>query len=61
MLEGKVDSSGWTTHDNFDNAVEYFSSLRNAGLDSLVGEERDEFEAQIRWVLEHTDRRHNGA
>ncbi|PGH27720.1 hypothetical protein AJ80_00507 [Polytolypa hystricis UAMH7299] len=56
MLEGKVDSSGWTAHDNFDNAVEYFSRLRKAGLDSLVGEERNIFETQTRWVLEHTAR-----
>lgn len=57
MLEGKVDSSGWTTHENFDNAVEYFSRLREEGLDSLVGEERAEFEAETRWVLDHTVRR----
>ena len=59
MLEGKVDASGWTTHDNFDNAVEYFSRLREAGLDSLVGDELAEFEAETRWILDHTARPNN--
>lgn len=61
MLEGKVDSSGWTTHENFDKAVEYFSRLREAGLDSLVGEELAEFEAETRWILDHTARQNNNS
>lgn len=53
MLEGKVDASGYTTHENFADAVEYFSRLREMGLDSLEGDERAEFEEETRWILDH--------
>ncbi|EGE04025.1 phosphotransferase enzyme family protein [Trichophyton equinum CBS 127.97] len=44
-LQSRVQSDGWTTVEDFDDAVEYFSQLREAGLASLEGDERDEFEA----------------
>lgn len=50
MLQSRVQSDGWTTVEDFDDAVEYFSQLREAGLASLEGEERDEFEASTRFV-----------
>ena len=52
-LEGKVARSGWTTHEDFNDAVKYFSMLRQAGLETLSGKEREEFEMQTKWVLDH--------
>ncbi|OAL66433.1 hypothetical protein A7C99_1819 [Trichophyton rubrum] len=51
MLQSRVQSDGWTTVEDFDDAVEYFSQLREAGLASLEGEERDEFEASTRELV----------
>ena len=52
-LESKVARSGWTTHENFDDAVKYFALLRRTGLETLVGKEREEFELLTRWVEDH--------
>ncbi|EFR00635.1 phosphotransferase enzyme family protein [Nannizzia gypsea CBS 118893] len=52
MLQSRVQPDGWTSVEDFDDAVEYFSQLREAGLASLEGEERDEFEASTRWVVD---------
>ncbi|EGC46551.1 phosphotransferase enzyme family protein [Histoplasma capsulatum var. duboisii H88] len=51
-VEGIVDRSGWTAPENFDTAVDYFSKLREEGLRTLTGEERQDFELQTRWVLQ---------
>ena len=48
-----MDRSGWTTNEDFEEAVDYFWNLRRTGLDNLAGEERKEFEEQTRWVLDH--------
>jgi hypothetical protein len=56
-LEGKVAQSGWTTTENFDDAVNYFARLRQIGLDSLNGTEREELEVQTRWVEQHAKKR----
>jgi hypothetical protein len=52
-LEGKVARSGWTPQEDFDDAVNYFAHLRQIGLDTLTGNEREEFELQTRWVEQH--------
>ncbi|EEQ34143.1 Phosphotransferase enzyme [Microsporum canis] len=57
MLKDKVNADGWTANDDFDAAVEYFSQLREAGLASLEGDERDEFEMQTKWVLDRKTER----
>lgn len=49
-LEGFVARDGWTTHQNFEQALKMFGQLRDQGLDSLKGEERREFEKQTRWA-----------
>lgn len=56
MLEGTVDRTGWTTNEDFEGAVDYFLQLREAGLETLVGKEQQEFELETRWVLDHRPR-----
>jgi pentatricopeptide repeat protein len=45
-----VTDEGYTSTRNFEKAVEIFQKLRDAGLNNLQGEERNEFERQTRWV-----------
>lgn len=45
---------GYTSAKGFEKGIEIFQRLRQTGLDSLQGEERDEFERQTRWVLDIT-------
>ncbi|KAF1843821.1 uncharacterized protein K460DRAFT_286920 [Cucurbitaria berberidis CBS 394.84] len=54
-LEGRVHRSGYTSHGDFRDAVAYFSQLRRVGLDTLVGKERESFELQTRWMLDHRE------
>ncbi|KAH8726640.1 kinase-like domain-containing protein [Phaeosphaeriaceae sp. PMI808] len=49
-LEGRVHRSGYTSHEDFRDAVAYFAELRRTGLETLVGEERESFELQTRWM-----------
>ncbi|KMP06014.1 hypothetical protein CIRG_05695 [Coccidioides immitis RMSCC 2394] len=53
QVEGLMDRSGWTTNEDFEEAVDYFWNLRQIGLENLAGDERKEFEQQTRWVLDH--------
>ncbi|KAF2433867.1 phosphotransferase family protein [Tothia fuscella] len=52
-LKGRVDNTGYTTYEFFDDAVALFSSLRENGLKTLEGQELKDFEEQTRWVLDH--------
>ncbi|KAH5628153.1 hypothetical protein HBI51_212280 [Parastagonospora nodorum] len=52
-LKGRVDDTGFTTPDFFDDAVDLFSTLRENGLKTLEGQELRRFEGQTRWVLDH--------
>lgn len=52
-LKGRVDDTGFTTHEFFDEAVALFSSLHENGLKTLEGQELKDFEGQTRWVLDH--------
>ena len=49
-LEGFANRDGWTTHENFEAALDLFSQLRDQGLHSLDDDERSEFEKQTRWA-----------
>jgi hypothetical protein len=49
-IEDLVKRDGWTSHELFDTAVEWFLELRNRGLDQMKGKERVTFERQTRWV-----------
>lgn len=54
-LEGRVHRSGYTSNEDFQDAVAYFSQLRRVGLETLVGKERESFGRQTRWMLDHQE------
>ncbi|KAE8155153.1 phosphotransferase family protein [Aspergillus avenaceus] len=45
-----VARDGWTTHEDYDEAVALFAELREIGLKSMVGKQKATFEKQTRWV-----------
>lgn len=49
-LESLVHRDGWTSNENYNQALEIFTQLREAGLKNLTGEELREFEQQTRWA-----------
>ncbi|CAD6448374.1 ea77e627-0550-48d3-b66d-8400f355dfdf [Sclerotinia trifoliorum] len=49
-LAGLVSRDGWTSHETYDQALEIFAELREAGLKNFTGKERADFEAQTRWA-----------
>ncbi|EFQ98851.1 phosphotransferase enzyme family protein [Nannizzia gypsea CBS 118893] len=49
-MEGIVTRDGWTSHEQYDDAMALFSELRENILKTLVGKERKDFEAQTRWA-----------
>lgn len=49
-IEGLVKRDGWTHHETFDAALEFFSNLRKLGLKDMKDEEREKFEKQTRWA-----------
>jgi hypothetical protein len=55
-LEGLVNRDGWTSNETYEEAREIFAQLREQGLLSLGGEERDEFEKSTRWAEQRTER-----
>jgi Phosphotransferase enzyme family len=59
-LKGRVDNTGYTTYEFFDDAVALFSSLRENGLKTLEGQELKDFEEQTRWVLDHVKNKGTG-
>lgn len=46
-----VTDEGYTSTENLKEAIDIFRRLREAGLNSLHDEEREEFEKQTRWIL----------
>ncbi len=46
-----VTDEGYTSAENLNEAINIFQRLREAGLNSLQDEEREEFEKQTRWIL----------
>jgi hypothetical protein len=52
-LECRVHRTGYTSLENFRDAVVYFPELRKAALETLVDEERKNFGLQTRWVFNH--------
>ncbi|KAH7381551.1 kinase-like domain-containing protein [Pyrenochaeta sp. MPI-SDFR-AT-0127] len=54
-LEGRVHRSGYTSHEDFEDAMAYFSELRKVGFETLVGKERENFELQTRWKLDNKE------
>ncbi len=52
-LKGRVDDTGFTTPDFFNDAVDLSSTLRENGLETLEGPELKRFEEQTRWVLDY--------
>ncbi|KAH6723680.1 kinase-like domain-containing protein [Leptodontidium sp. MPI-SDFR-AT-0119] len=49
-LQGFVHRDGWTSNENYEQALEIFAQLREQGLQSLSGEERSAFEESTRWA-----------
>ncbi|KAK2763871.1 Phosphotransferase enzyme [Arachnomyces sp. PD_36] len=49
-IEGLVKRDGWTHHETFDDALDFFSSLRKVGLKNMKGKEREIFEKDTRWA-----------
>ncbi|RYP57608.1 hypothetical protein DL769_009386 [Monosporascus sp. CRB-8-3] len=45
-----VQRDGWTSHQNYEDAVALFARLREEGLQRLDGEERARFERETRWA-----------
>ncbi|KAH8719343.1 kinase-like domain-containing protein [Phaeosphaeriaceae sp. PMI808] len=50
-LQGFVHRDGWTSNENYGQALEVFAQLREQGLQSLSGEERSAFEESTRWAV----------
>ncbi|KAF2235720.1 hypothetical protein EV356DRAFT_522818 [Viridothelium virens] len=50
-LQGLAYRDGWTSNENYDQALEMFAELREHGLQKLSGEERLEFERRTRWAI----------
>ncbi|KAF2756096.1 hypothetical protein EJ05DRAFT_502559 [Pseudovirgaria hyperparasitica] len=50
-LQGFVHRDGWTTNENYPQALEMFAELREQGLQSLSGDERLAFEESTRWAV----------
>lgn len=51
-VAGIVDRDGWTPCDKYEDAVALFSELRQTGLKVMIGQDRNRFEKQTRWVEE---------
>ncbi|RDW61118.1 aminoglycoside phosphotransferase family protein [Aspergillus mulundensis] len=51
-----VSRDGWTPNDRYGDALTLFTELRETGLKSMVGKEREDFERQTNWVDEQKDR-----
>jgi hypothetical protein len=51
-VEGVVTRDGWTPNGLYDAAVALFSELREVGLKTMVGKDREDFKAQTQWVEE---------
>ena len=49
-VENLVDRDGWTSKDQYDDAVALFSELRQHGLKVMIGKEKEQFDSQTRWV-----------
>jgi hypothetical protein len=49
-IEGLVKRDGWTHNETFDDALEFFSSLRKVGLKDMKGKEKERFEKETRWA-----------
>lgn len=47
-----MSDEGYTSNEDFEKGIEIFQRSRESGLNSLDGEEKDEFERQTRWVLD---------
>lgn len=53
-LKGFVHRDGWTSNENYDDALELFAQLRDQALQDLTGEERVEFEKTTRWAVKRS-------
>ncbi|TVY94253.1 Altered inheritance of mitochondria protein, mitochondrial [Lachnellula willkommii] len=51
-VAGIVERDGWTPCDKYEDAVVLFSELRQTGLEVMIGQDRNRFEKQTRWVEE---------
>ncbi|KAG4434115.1 hypothetical protein IFR05_010395 [Cadophora sp. M221] len=54
-LQGFVHRDGWTSNENYEQALEIFAQLREQGLQSLSGEERSAFEESTRWAVRKSE------
>ena len=50
-LQGFVHRDGWTSNENYEQALEMFAQLREQGLQSLSGDERSALEESTRWAV----------
>ncbi|KAL5343894.1 kinase-like domain-containing protein [Aspergillus crustosus] len=49
-IDSLVKKDGWTSNETYNDARKFFGELREAGLENLVGEEREDFERQTKWA-----------
>ena len=47
-----MSDEGYTSAEDFGEAIQTFELLREYGLNSLNDEEKEQFEIQTRWVLD---------
>lgn len=45
-----ISRDGWTPNHLYDDAVALFTELRETGLKSMLGKEREDFKRQTQWV-----------
>jgi hypothetical protein len=54
-LDGFVSRDGWTSLENYQDAIQFFQELRNQVLGQLTGSDSIDFEQQSRWVTKDAD------
>ena len=50
-VEGLVRRDGWTSNENYEQALDLFAPLREQGLQELKGDEQGVFEQATRWAV----------
>jgi len=54
-LQGFVHRDGWTSNENYEEALEMFAQFREQGLQCLSGKKQAEFEQATRWAVKKSE------
>jgi hypothetical protein len=50
-ISSAVSDEGYTSAEGFGKGIQIFQQLRESGLSTLLGKEREEFDRQTQWVM----------